>query len=128
MSGGAGGGYPPRPPRAQSAPDLSDFLQEWKEDRREGRTTRVLHEMVQAVTKTVTGHTDRIVALETHGRRDAEERIATQTGRHIIIPAPPALPKSMRPWYLREPLKSKLTLLLIALATAGITTLLHHIH
>lgn len=106
-------------------PQLHEFLEEWREDRREGRTTRVLHQRVESLDGKLDTHLteyqQRVTALETNAERDAEARAVHggNTGSFRIVPVaggsvaggsgssnPPARRSSSSPWYAREPFKT----------------------
>jgi hypothetical protein len=122
---------PPRRVPRPSAPDnlIDAFLAEWWEERRDGITTRSMHDMlkghVQDDTAVHKDHGERIARIETNQERDAEDRFADATGRHVIPPPARTTKPPPKAWWSQEPFKSVLALVLTALATILLTELSH---
>jgi hypothetical protein len=135
---------PPRPQR-QSTPGrevIEDlFFEEYWEDRKAGISSRSMHEMLKEHIVKDELHQgailQRVVAIETNDKRDAEDRIVNGTGRFPILPAyvtpqvPPSKsvsskpPKGLKPWWTEEPFASVLKYALMALAIFIMTEIAH---
>jgi len=70
-------------------PRLTRLLDEFEDDRNEGRSPKVLHEKIDRVIDTVEQHGQRITKLETHRERDAEDKQwgPNGTGRFATVPS-----------------------------------------
>lgn len=123
--------------RSGSRPDpvelLGEFLDEWREDRREGRTMRVLHKNVTDLDAKLDNHAGRLTTLEAQraAQREAEDRAwANGTGRHNIVPVsdqprtePPMRASPSKPpqsWWARSPFKEAIGYGAAALVAGGI--------
>lgn len=113
------------------------FYRQWWEDTQEGITLR-------SVSKTLAKHLEededfqrgaleRLVALETNEKRDAEARLLNGNGKgrhttevHVEIPPPPRVP-SLGPWWSRDPWKSAIKYILIGIAGLVIGWLSRHL-
>lgn len=122
--------------------DLQEaFLREWWDDRREGVSTRSMHEMLKGHIEKDEEHQrevlQRVASIETNDKRDAEDRFAEKTGRFNVAPLgpwaalPPALkeskpPKKTTAWWSQEPFKTPIAVVLTAVSAIVATYLATH--
>jgi hypothetical protein len=120
---------------------LREFLDEWKDDRREGRTMKVLHDNVKDLDTKLDDHLadyqKRVTTLETNQARDAEGRTfgAGGTGRFQVVPPQHQQQESITPhgvtlrtpnpkppqsWWAKSPTKEAIGYGAAALVAGGI--------